>query len=181
MDEILNFKNGIFNLHTTRFGTIGELIIQKKYNMINSNNNAYDKIYNGEKIEIKFSRALKEHTDKINIVNLIEQCLNSSSVHRWIKYDERNTNVFDCNIQQVKPNEFDWLFYGIFFQDKIVIFKIPSSSIQSIPSYSNKQHRGNIGEGQFHITNDNIEYHIKHFLVQIMTYNEIYDLFKKEA
>ena len=38
---------------------------------------------------------------------------------------------FDCNIQQVKRLEFDVLYYGLFFADRIAIFKMHSSEILS--------------------------------------------------
>ena len=47
-------------------------------------------------------------------------------------------------------------YYGLFFADKILIFKMSSSEVLKCPGYSNKQHRNNIGEGQFHINNDNL-------------------------
>lgn len=180
MNEIENFKEGIFNLYTTRFGTMAELMIQKIYNMQNTNTNAYDKLLNDERIEIKFSRVLTEHIRPIRMNNVIEQCLASSSIHRWISYAQREESKFDCNIQQVKPSEFDWLYYGLFFQDKIIIFKISSEQIASLPQYSNKQHKGNVGEGQFHITTTNLEYHIQHHLINSISYNELYNLFKEE-
>lgn len=33
---------------------------------------------------------------------------------------------FDCNIQQVKRKEFDLLYYGLFFADKIEVYKMTS-------------------------------------------------------
>ena len=46
-------------------------------------------------------------------------------------------------------------------------------------SYSNKQHRGNEGEGQFHITNKNIKYHLDNYLVKIITYDDVYNKLTK--
>ena len=45
------------------------------------------------------------------------------------------------------------------------------------PGYSDKQHRGNKGEGQFHINNDNIKYHRENNLERKLTYEELYELF----
>ena len=71
---------------------------------------------------------------------------------------------FDCNIQQVKPKLFDYLIYGIVFTDTTFVYKIHTSEVESINQYSNKQHRGNVGEGQFHIKNSNIDEHQKYLL-----------------
>ena len=60
-----------------------------------------------------------------------------------------------------KRKEFDILYYGLFFADVIEIFKINSNEIADCPGYSDKQHRGNKGEGQFHLNQDNLAYHRK--------------------
>lgn len=39
-------------------------------------------------------------------------------------------------------------------------------------SFSTKQHKGNKGEGQFHIKKTNLQYHIDNFLVAIYTYDD---------
>ena len=83
---------------------------------------------------------------------------------------------FDCNIQQVKCTEFDVLYYGLFFADRIEIFMMRSAEILNCPGYSDKQHRGNEGEGQFHLNQDNIEYHRQHHLQRVLTYEELYTL-----
>ena len=84
--------------------------------------------------------------------------------------------AFDCNIQQVKRKEFDVLYYGLFFADQIEIFRMKSSEILGCPGYSDKQHRGNEGEGQFHLNQDNISYHRKQHLQRTLTYEELYKL-----
>jgi hypothetical protein len=39
-------------------------------------------------------------------------------------------------------------------------------------NFSDKQHRGNVGEGQFHLNDKKIEYHIDNYLLKKMTYEE---------
>ena len=46
-------------------------------------------------------------------------------------------------------------------------------------SFSAKQHRGNEGEGQFHIKKTNLQHHIDNFLVGIYTYQEFKDTLKE--
>ena len=75
--------------------------------------------------------------------------------------------------QQIKKSEFDQLFYGVFFSDLIVIFKIEPNQIGDNVKYSDKQHRGNTGEGQFHLNNKNIQYHLKNHLYKYISYNEL--------
>ena len=45
--------------------------------------------------------------------------------------------------------------------------------------YSNKQHRGNEGEGQFHLNQNTIRYHKEHYLKKKLSYEDLYDLFSK--
>ncbi len=52
-----------------------------------------------------------------------------------------------------------------------------SKQVLNTEGYSNKQHRGNVGEGQFHLNQSNIDYHRKNFLVEKLTYEQLYQLF----
>ena len=175
-----DFREGIFSLHTRRFGTVAELMIELLYKMQPSNVLNFDKKDDTNKrIEVKFSRALKENSDTIKKNNVIQQCLEASTVHRAFNSSETNKQKFDCNIQQIKNKEFDILYYGIFFKDHIEIFKIENNKIETLDNYSNKQHRGNIGEGQFHLNNTNIEEHRKKYLIRILSYEELYKLFQE--
>lgn len=175
--RIDEFKNGIFALRTRRFGTVAEIMIQKLYNLAESKSLAFDKKNSNtnERIEIKFSTVMKENSDKIRSNNVIEQCINANISNRAMSsYDKC---VFDCNIQQIKPKEFDTLYYGLYFSDVIEIYKVTSEKVINCPGYSDKQHRGNKGEGQFHINNDNIKYHRENNLERKLTYEELYELF----
>ena len=176
--NIDTFRDGIFALRTRRFGSIAEIMIKKIYGLADSNSLAFDKLDSetGERIEVKFSTVMKENDDKINENNAIEQCLKANLANRAMKRSDVGKFGFDCNIQQVKRREFDILYYGLFFQDKIEIFKMSSSQIMSCEGYSDKQHRGNEGEGQFHLNTGNIDYHEKNFLIKTITYEELYKL-----
>ncbi len=55
-----------------------------------------------------------------------------------------------------------------------------SDEVEKIDGYSNKQHRGNIGEGQFHITNSNIKKHRKQHLKDTLSYEELYKLLEQK-
>ena len=178
--SIETFRDGIFALRTRRFGNVAEIMIQKMFKLENSNTLNYDKFDNATKdrIEIKLSTVMKANNNSINEDNVIEQILNANVSQRAIKYSEINEYNFDCNIQQVKCDEYDILYYGLFFADKILIFKMSSEQTINCPGYSNKQHRNNEGEGQFHINNKNIEYHLKNHLVDEIDYKKLYNLIK---
>jgi hypothetical protein len=46
-------------------------------------------------------------------------------------------------------------------------------------NFSTKQHKGNKGEGQFHIKKTNLQYHIDNFLVAIYTYNDFKNILEQ--
>lgn len=92
-----------------------------------------------------------------------------------ISSDQIDSVAFDSNIQQVKPTEFDILFYGLFYSDRIDIYKVNSSEGHDLPNFSDKQHRGNTGEGQFHLNNNTIHMHDPYF-VQSLSYENLYQI-----
>lgn len=177
--EIREFRDGIFALRTRRFGTIAELMIEALYNFSKSHNqfhDRYDEVEN-QRIEIKFSTVMKANDTVISCTNVIDQCKKANLGNRALRSADIYNCDFDCNIQQVKPKEFDVLYYGLFFADCIFIFKMNSNEVLSCPGYSSKQHKGNEGEGQFHINRGSIDYHMQHHFIQNLTYEELYNLF----
>ena len=174
------FRNGIFSLRTRRLGTVAEIMIKKMYGFSEPTSKYHDMKDNntGERIEVKFSTASKKNTIKIRENNVVNQCLEANELsNRVIASSEVTSEKFDCNIQQIKPAEFDILFYGLFFYDCIQIYKISSDKVRSIKRWSDKQHKNNSGEGQFHITNDTYAHHQEYFIKQL-SYSELYDILK---
>lgn len=178
--KLSEFRDGIFALRTRRFGTVAEIMIKHLYDLDEAGSLAFDKKTKDtdQRIEVKFSTVMKENDAKIRDNNVIEQCKKANLSNRAMKSDDVSTCSFDCNIQQVKRNEFDVLYYGLFFADQIEIYRMESSEILNCPGYSDKQHRGNEGEGQFHLNQDNIKYHREHHLQRILKYDELYSLFR---
>ena len=166
-----NLKDGIFRLHTRRFGSVAELIVQKVLDTDNSKVLNYDLIKDGKRIECKFSRCQEENKLKIKEDTVLDAIY--AEANRDVSFSEYSSKVWDCNIQQVKKTQFDLLVYGIFFSDCLVIFTITPDLIDSSIGSSDKQHRGNVGEGQFHLTNKNLGYHLDNFLHKILTYKDI--------
>ena len=176
--EIREFRDGIFALRTRRFGTVAELMIEALYNFTQSHNQFHDRYdeVGHQRIEIKFSTVMKENEARINRSNSIDQCKKANVANRALNSTDMYRYDFDCNIQQVKRLEFDVLYYGLFFADRIAIFKMHSDEILSCYGYSDKQHKGNEGEGQFHLNRSSIAYHMENHFVQWLTYEELYNL-----
>lgn len=180
-DVIEEFRDGIFALRTRRFGTVAEIMIKRIYGLDESGSLAFDKMdrRSNERIEVKFSTVMKENDDKIRDDNVIDQCKKANLANRAMKSTETGEYSFDCNIQQVKRKEFDVLYYGLFFADKIEIYRMSSDEVLECPGYSDKQHRGNEGEGQFHLNESNIEYHRRNYLDRVLSYEELFDLLEE--
>jgi len=173
------FRDNIFSENSSRFGKIAEVMIKKLYNFQHSESNYYDLSDNNKKIEVKFGRALKKNKETINEDNILSQ-LNNPIKNRMVS-SKNIQESFDINIQQVKIAEFDELYYGVFFKDGVEIFKITNNEIKKDKNikYSDKQHKGNVGEGQFHINNLTYEHHKEKYFQKFLSYEEVYKLFER--
>ena len=101
----------------------------------------YDFLFDGIKIEVKASRAVDFDCDE----PLYVKALASDSKKR-----------FDMNFQQVKPACCDVFIWIGVWRDVIRYWVLASKEMSSNRFYSTGQHRGNIGEGQLHLKDDNI-------------------------
>jgi len=93
------------------------------------------------KIEVKASRAVDFDQD----APLYVKALASDSKKR-----------FDMNFQQVKPACCDVFIWIGVWRDVIRYWVLASREMESNKYYSTGQHRGNTGEGQLHLKDDNI-------------------------
>jgi len=101
----------------------------------------YDFYYEGIKIEVKASRAVKRKSGG----SLVEKALSSES-----KYG------FDMNFQQIKPRCCDVFIWIGVWSDVIKYWLISSQEVEQNKYFSKGQHRGNTGEGQLWIKDTNI-------------------------
>ena len=169
----MHLQDSIVSLNTRKFGDVGEILMTKIIKGLEKSDDlSYDKKLDNQKVEIKFSRALKK-SPPLTEENIYE-VLSSDNVSRLISDSDKTVDKWDCNIQQVKVKCFDILYYGVFFKECIYIFLIKPNQIMEDTNinFSDKQHRGNVGEGQFHLNDKKIEYHIDNYLLKKMTYEE---------
>lgn len=101
----------------------------------------YDFIIDNIRIEVKASRAV----DADQEAPLYVKALSSDS--------QKN---FWMNFQQVKPECCDVFVWIAVWRDIIRYWVLSSHEVETNPYYSKGQHRGNVGEGQLHIRQDNI-------------------------
>lgn len=102
----------------------------------------YDFLLRRIRIEVKASRAVDSNSKEA----LYVKALSSSSA-----------KPFDMNFQQIKPACCDVFIWVAVWRDIIRYWVLASIEVEQNPFYSPGQHRGNIGEGQLHMTRDNIE------------------------
>jgi hypothetical protein len=176
-------RDGIFALRTRRFGSVAECMIGRLKKCSPAQSNFHD-LYDDalrHRIEVKFSVVQKKAERTVTeqtVVRCIEEAV---AEKRMVAFPEWRLHQFDCNIQQVKRTEFDVLYYGLFFADGIKIFRIESKEIKEndrggLIYYSDFQHKGNRGEGQFHINPNTLQIHLDHYLHKTLTYDELYQL-----
>ncbi|NHC07448.1 hypothetical protein [Azonexus fungiphilus] len=94
------------------------------------------------KIEVKASRAVDFDSREA----LYVKALSSDS-----------NNRFDMNFQQVKPACCDVFVWVGVWRDVIRYWVLSSDEVSNNKYYSTGQHRGNTGEGQIHLKDDNIQ------------------------
>ena len=107
----------------------------------------YDFWYKGIKVEVKASRAVRRKSGD----SLIIKALSSDS-----------KCGYDMNFQQIKPGccaVFVWI---AVWRDVIRYWVLSSDEVKSNKYYSEKQHRGNVGEGQLWIKESNIDDFLKY-------------------
>ena len=180
-DAILNFKSAHFGIFNEKFV---ELFL-RYYGLIveSPDDSSYDRKIDKSKDEIKGARAY----EKLPTMDFIDESIIYETaikygIHELAPFDKRDESNFDCNIQQIKPELFEDLYYSLYFWDKVLIFKVSRDQMleDKVLGYNDKQHRGNEGEGQFHIKKDKIEHHLKNYLLGELTYKELYKLLKNE-
>jgi hypothetical protein len=102
----------------------------------------YDFLLDNEiRIEVKASRA----TDAGAEGPLYVKALSSDS-----------TKPFWMNFQQIKPACCQVMVWIAVWRDVIRYWVLSSNEVEAHPDYSKGQHRGNVGEGQLHVTHENI-------------------------
>ena len=102
----------------------------------------YDFILDGEiKIEVKASRG-------------VDADLNEPLSVKALASD--SDRPFWMNFQQVKCACCDVFVFVAVWRDVINYWVFSSNEVSSHPKYSKGQHRGNVGEGQLHITDENL-------------------------
>jgi len=129
-------RDGIFALHTRRFGSVAEVLIQRLVKLGKARSLFHDLFDDIERhrVEVKFSVVRKRAEIPITEATVLRAIEGATSEKRMVHFDDWKTVDFDCNIQQIKRAEFDVLYYGLFFADSVAVFRIRSSENRSSDS-----------------------------------------------
>ena len=93
------------------------------------------------RVEAKASRAVDKQSKK----PLVEKAL------AW-----QSSKPFVMNFQQTKARCFDVIIWVGVWLDRFRYWVLSASELESQRRFSDRQHRGNVGEGQLHVKQDNI-------------------------
>ena len=151
----------------------GELICEKTLMMLDnkiskSGEVRFDLLEDGKRVESKFSRSkMKSKVDEYNIIDFLK----GQSEYRFNSLNFK----WSVNIQEVKTDLFDILYYGVFLDDYIYIFRISSEDLVNDSNITKSPNREGI---QFGIRKTNINYHINNYLYKKLTWDEFIKLWK---
>lgn len=176
-------RQAIFDINTRRFGTVCEAIVMRIAEAGKGLNQFHD-LYcdkTESRIEVKFSRVQRKAGFAITPDTVVKAIFAELDENRTVNFSDWKNAKFDCNIQQVKCSEFDILYYGLFFWDKLLIFRMTSEQVKSDKNifYSDRQHKGNVGEGQFHVNSRTFAHHLATYCTHQLTYDELLNILSK--
>lgn len=153
-----SFMEKTANLSPKIFGMIVEKLLKERYN--DGENNTF-KSYRILKEKVK----LKKGTYASDYINNYKKDFLSIT---------KDDQPFLSNIQQIKKDSFDYMYYTLFFKESIVVFKISYDEIingEKIKCAFTQPSGGTI-KGQFQISGYNIVNHVENHLLEIITWEE---------
>ncbi len=99
----------------------------------------------------------KHHNIRIEVKASRAVDFDKPSEHLYVKALSSDSNrPFDMNFQQIKVRCADVFVWIAVWRDIIRYWVLNSSDVQNNNYFSKGQHRGNVGEGQLHLNQDNI-------------------------
>lgn len=144
----------LYDLSSKKFGSVwAETHIKTVVsNLLPSTSSDFDFLLPPEniRIEVKASRATDSKSNK----SFTEKSILFSSDKKY-----------DMNFQQIKPRLCDVFIWIGIWRDLIQYWILSSFEVEHNSHYRDKQHKGNIGEGQLHIKPQNIK-EFQKFLVE---------------
>ena len=97
------FRDGVFALHTRRFGAVAELMVGRLAGLGPAKtifHDLHDELED-HRVEVKFSRVLRGHDVPITFESLLDAVMAQRPAARMVTYEDRRSVPYDCNIQQI--------------------------------------------------------------------------------
>ncbi len=179
-------RDGIFLAASRTYGEqYIEPLIRSHFNLSEPKGNDYDAIdRSGKKFEIKASKVLKQTGNMDKKKSIVDRIIfenDNLPTNRLVSFHNSGKSDYGANIQNVKRDHFEELFYVLLFEDCMKVFKVHHSKISSIPNWSDKHGRyDQLGKsGQFAVNKSNIEWHLEKCLVETFTYKYATEVYNK--
>lgn len=109
-----------------------------------------------------------------NLIQYIEELSNNVLA----SYCEESI-YFRSTFGQLRPDEIRNFYYGLLFEDSILIFKGTGGDIKNFPTFKKCQHRDNLSECQFYLNKKHLSYHVEHYLFKKLSWDEFVSQLRK--
>lgn len=167
-------RNGIVGLGSSPFGTADETISRAVNGFEHYTGTDFDNIdpATGDRIENKGSRAYLAgdvcHEDTLAF------CLQEANSQKALATSTEDQRYYNCNINSLKVELFDWLYYTLYFSDVVMFFRMPCDDLEKQYCY-NKQGNSNKKsvEGHMYINAGNLQHFMNKYHYLTLTYDEI--------
>lgn len=161
-DEVRKIKSMLTTMPSRKLGTVMNKYIR---NTVEDFDDCVDKTSFSAATE---SKKIQSYIScHCNLLQYIEEL----SDNVLVSYSEEST-YFTSTFGQLRLNEIRNLYYGILFEDSILIFKCTGDDIKNFPTFKNYQHRDNHSECQFYINRKHLSYHVEHYLFKKLSWDE---------
>ena len=162
-------------MNGTKFGIVNEYLVGKDLGDLKPRTNRHhDGLLGGLRVEIKGSRVLTQKTEYDNYYDELVSDLDRgfSSIN--------GEDYIQITLGQVKPNEFDLLYYALYFDESVALCRATVEEVLNDKNlkYFGKMHKGNIGEGQMRIYREDLDYHINNKMYKQLTWKQVENLLK---
>jgi hypothetical protein len=156
--ELRDFKRGVALMSTRPFGEqFAEELLCRRYGL-NRVNSSHDLEQHGMRVECKFSRIFAPVSGE----TLLERILSAGD-----KRFGSRSGRFAANFQKLHPGEFDRLFYGIVFDEGILLH---AAGVDEL--VLSNQHLNNRTMKQFSITQRTLASH-EPFRVEMLSWEDV--------
>ena len=176
----------LLSMNNRKLGIVSELIIQQlgKFRPIGHKHcNMIDCYNNRCEVASSIVRQKRRKKNPITEDNLLDILLTYNNSYDDVcdaKSAIRGTKHFDVNINHLRIGKFDYLYYMLYFSDMVMIFRISHADLMNEGFFSNKQTGTSTNEGQFHITEKSLHYHIDNYLINILNYETLIAVLSKQ-